>query len=444
LIFKKLNLIIMKKIINLYIVVVLLIAASLTSCKKEYGNLNNPTVEDYLKNASKDQLNGLIIGSLSGMRNNEGIYLDAVSVVGREIYRFSNADPSYVTELLGSGSTTLNNTGFYITNPWASRYRVVKNCNVLIQAATNSTVISAEEKKGYTGFAKTLKAYELLLNLNLTNSNGIRVDVSDPAHLGPILGYNESIAAIASLLDEAKTDLTGSTISFTLTSGFTGLDNTAGLIKFNRALAARVAVYRQQWNTALTALNESFFDLNGNFNTGVYEVFSTGSGDQLNPAFFPQNQAGEVRLAHPLYVTNIEANDDRIGKATLRSASVSNSGLTSDRDVWAYTSSTAPIPVIRNEELILIYAEANIQTPNLANAVTALNKIRNGHNLPNYSGAITSAALIDEMLKQRRYSLFFEGHRWIDMRRYNRLNTLPVDRTGDDVWSAFPIPSTEQ
>jgi starch-binding outer membrane protein, SusD/RagB family len=433
----------MKKLINLYILALLLIAASLSSCKKEYGNLNSPTIEDYLKNASKDQLNGLVSGSLSGMRNNEGTYLDAVSVVGREIYRFSGADPRFVTELLGAAGLTLDNTGFYITNPWASRYRVVKNCNVLIEAATNSTKISGEEKKGYIGFAKTLKAYELLLNLNLTYTNGIRVEVADPKNLGPFLNNTESMTAIAALLDAAKTDLTGATIAFTLTSGFAGLNDAAGLIKFNRALAARVAVYRQQWAAALTALNESFFDLNGNFNTGVYEVFSTGSGDQLNPAFFPQNQAGEVRLAHPLYTTNIEANDDRIGKATLRTASVSNSGLTSDRDVWVYTSSTAPIPVIRNEELILIYAEANIQTPNLPNAVTAINKIRTTHNLPVYSGAVTQAALIDEMLKQRRYSLFFEGHRWIDLRRYNRLNTLPIDRAGDDVWNAFPLPSTE-
>jgi len=47
------------------------------------------------------------------------------------------------------------------------------------------------------------------------------------------------------------------------------------------------------------------------------------------------------------------------------------------------------------------------------------------------------------MLNQRRYSLFGEGHRWIDMRRYNRLNTLPIDRPGDDVWEEFPIPATE-
>lgn len=53
------------------------------------------------------------------------------------------------------------------------------------------------------------------------------------------------------------------------------------------------------------------------------------------------------------------------------------------------------------------------------------------------------AALIDEMLKQRRYSFFFEGHRWLDIRRYDRLATLPIDRPNDDVWSSFPLPSTE-
>ena len=433
----------MKKIINLSLVGLLSLCAVLPSCKKEYGNLNSPTVEEYIKNASKAQLNGLVTGSLSAMRINEGTYLDVTGVMGREIYRFSNADPRFVTELLGSGSTTLNNTGFYITNPWASRYRTVKNCNVLLQAAENSTQISAEEKRGYTGFAKTLKAYELLLNLNLTYTNGVRIEVSDPDNLGLILPYDESIAAIASLLDEGKAELTGATISFTLTPGFAGLDDAAGLIKFNRAIAARVDVYREQWSTALTDLGLSFFDINGDFNLGVSEQFTAGSGDQLNPAFFDQNSNGEVRLAHPLYATNIAANDDRIGKATLRTASASNSGLSSDRDVWVYRSSTAPIPIIRNEELILIYAEAKIQTDQLTDAVDALNVIRNGHNLPDYSGAVTKPALITEMLQQRRYSLFFEGHRWIDLRRYNRLAELPIDRAGDDIWTAMPIPLTE-
>ena len=37
-----------------------------------------------------------------------------------------------------------------------------------------------------------------------------------------------------------------------------------------------------------------------------------------------------------------------------------------------------------------------------------------------------------------------EGHRWIDVRRYNLLGTLPIDRPGDDVWTMFPLPVSEQ
>jgi hypothetical protein len=433
----------MKKYINIKMLLFILVAFSFSSCKKDYGNLNSPTVEDFLKNASKDQLNNLVTGTESAVRNSLGFYLDDVSVIGREIYRFSNSDPRYYTDLLGANDAQLQSTGFYIVNVWASNYRVVKNCNLLIEAANKSTLISDAEKKGYAGFAKTFKAYQLLLTLNLTNVNGIRIDVFNPDQLGPIVGYDESLTAIAALLEEAQTDFNGAQVSFPLSSGFAGLNDAVGLTKVNRALAARVAVYRKQWPAALTALTGSFFSLIGNFNKGVYNVFSTGSGDQLNAAFYPQNSAGEIRLAHPTYATDIEANDDRINKTTLRTAPATSNGLSSDRDVWVYTSSTAPVPIIRNEELILIYAEANIQGNNLSEGVTAINRIRNGHNLPNYSGAVTQAALLDEMLKQRRYSLFFEGHRWLDLRRYNRLNTLPIDRPSDDVWSSFPLPSTE-
>ena len=288
-------------------------------------------------------------------------------------------------------------------------------------------------------------------NLNLTYTNGVRIDVTTPDNLGPILGYDESIAAIAALLDEARTDLAGSQLSFPLTPGFAGtsvspaFNDAPGFTKFNRALAARVDVYRKQWATALANLDLAFLDLTGNFNVGVTEQFTTGSGDQLNPAFFQQNANGEVRLAHPTYAAQIAANDDRIGKATKRAipGSYPGSGLSSDRVVWVYRSSTAPIPIIRNEELILIYAEANIQTEHFTEAVAALNTIRHGHNLPVYSGATTKDALITEMLNQRRYSLFHEGHRWIDLRRYDKLSTLPKDRPDDDIWPAMPIPSTE-
>jgi len=86
-----------------------------------------------------------------------------------------------------------------------------------------------------------------------------------------------------------------------------------------------------------------------------------------------------------------------------------------------------------------------LQTGALGEAVAALNTIRNAAGLSDYSGAETSDALTDELLNQRRYSLWGEGHRMVDLRRYGRLNAdfVPIDREGDDVFTQFPIPLTE-
>ncbi|HRF39700.1 MAG TPA: RagB/SusD family nutrient uptake outer membrane protein, partial [Saprospiraceae bacterium] len=93
-----------------------------------------------------------------------------------------------------------------------------------------------------------------------------------------------------------------------------------------------------------------------------------------------------------------------------------------------WPSNTTAFKFIRNEELILIYAEASLLTNNTANAVSAINTIRNTWGVGNYTGATTQDALLNEILFQRRYSLWAEGgHRWIDLRRTNRLNNTYVD-----------------
>jgi len=69
--------------------------------------------------------------------------------------------------------------------------------------------------------------------------------------------------------------------------------------------------------------------------------------------------------------------------------------------------------------------------------------VRSSAGLGAYGGTDASDALLDEILHQRRYSLFAEGHRWIDMRRNGRLGEIPTDRPGDEVFDQFPTPVTE-
>ena len=432
------------------IVFAMLLVVGFTACEIEtIDDPNNPSVGAITGNASLSEIQNLVDGIEGAMRINLGNYYDGVGAIGREIYRFSSSDPRFTSDLLGKGAAVLDNNTFYTTNPYAARYRAIKNANILLEAVDNSKALTSDEQRNaIRGFANTIKAYQLLLVWVQQYDNGIRVDVADPNNLGAFVGagnQQEGLRAIGTLLDQANTQLAagGAAFPFGLSSGFTGFSVPSDFSKFNRALQARVQVYLESWDTALAALDNSFFDLTGANDLGAYHPYSTTGGDELNPQWYPLGATGESRVVQPSWVTDAEAGDFRLYKATLRSDTEFQDGLQSDYDLTVYASNAASIPIIRNEELILIYAEAKIQKNELTEGTDALNIIRNNAGLADYSGANTKDALITEMLKQRRYSLFGEGHRWVDMRRYNRLGELPIDRAGDDVWVKFPRPANE-
>jgi len=77
-----------------------------------------------------------------------------------------------------------------------------------------------------------------------------------------------------------------------------------------------VAVYRQDWALANTALSESFFNISGDLNTGSWHLFSTAGGDQLNPQYFPLNANGEARVVEPSFITDAETGDRRVTAKT--------------------------------------------------------------------------------------------------------------------------------
>ena len=211
----------------------------------------------------------------------------------------------------------------------------------------------------------------------------------------------------------------------------------------NRAIAARLALYAGDNQGALTALNASFMDLNvdaasaNKMQIGPAHVYGEAP-DINNPLFYPFDQpTNTILIVHPALIEDALPGDGRLAKFAERvNNPVQNSGIT-DADGnqipgvyqdarWA--TNTTSIPFIRNEELILIYAEASALSGNAGNAVDAINIVRNTWGVGDYTGATDQDNLMDEILFQRRYSLWAEtGHRWIDLRRTNRLNSDNID-----------------
>ncbi|HKK45718.1 MAG TPA: RagB/SusD family nutrient uptake outer membrane protein [Balneolaceae bacterium] len=418
---------------------------------KDRPDPNNTELATVLNNPNKADLNTLVGGTVSGLRTDINLWYIDCGMIGREMYRFLASEPRNTGDLLGKENSQLDPGSFYTTRPWSAYYTNIRMTNILIQSSGTSEALSTEELNGILGFAKTIQAYEYLQALDLTNDNGIRAQVgNDINSVGDPLSKSEGFDLVVSLLEDGASDLgnAGNSFFFSLPSGFSGFNTPAGFLQFNRALRARVAAYMQDWQTTLDALNASFIDEGGDLKTGVYHDFTTNPNDQTNPVFAdPDAGSGDSWVAHPSFVADAEAGDNRIAeKVKLRTTTASLDGLSSDYGLSVYGSQTTPIPIIRNAELILLRAEALINRntgTDLSDATDRLNIIRNAAGLTDYGGPQTQAALIDEMLNQRRYELFFEGHRWIDMRRYNRLDQLPIDRPGDNVWVSFPIPEQE-
>src|SRR6185503_9619071 len=94
-----------------------------------------------------------------------------------------------------------------------------------------------------------------------------------------------------------------------------------------------------------------------------------------------------------------------------------------------YPTADSPIPIIRNEELILLRAEARWFTGDKINALADIDRIRTtagGLAATSLTIASSDNAFVDELLYNRLYSLMWEGgHRWVDARRFGRLATLP-------------------
>ena len=370
----------------------------------------------------------LVTGAEAGMRASLSNYLIGVSSVGREAYHFEPADPRYTGELIHG---PLDPGGFVVYSSWNSRYRVVKNSRLLMEKS---------DDKGVEGFAKTVEAYQLLLALNMQNNNGVKIAPYNGLDSDPV-SKSAAFTEVAKLLDEANTALgeAGTAFSFKLSSGFSGFDTPSTFKQFNRALRGRVAVYMGEWDVALTALGQSFMDPAASMDNGVYHVFGSGQGDNANGMYENPNASYVRTMAHMSFKTDAEAGDPRYtSKVVERADTTTYDGLKSNLAVSVWSGAYDPIAVVRNEELVLLKAEANIGKG--GDGLTEINAVRSAHGL---SAASTGG--IDQLLHEKRYSLFMEGHRWVDMRRYSKTGSLPNDRAdrGDKVFDSFPLPEAE-
>jgi hypothetical protein len=415
-----------------------------TACTSLEGPvLDDPSVGQVRETSTRSEIAGLAIGLVAAQHARVANFIEVLGTFGREGYTFPPAEPRPVTERLIDPLTPFNSFWF-----WPGEYELLANSFLLLEAIEASSELDEAEKEAARGFTKSFMAAAYFQVMITRTPLPIPIDVDlPPTELAPLEPEEEVYRRILELFDEAEGHLSagGSAFPFDLPPGLSAFDTPAAFARINRALKVRVLKYRGSWTDVLAELPRSFVDEDAAFELGAH----------LDPPFvniFAVDR-GAIFFAHPRLLRDAERRAD--GSVDLRAGTKLSSipeftflGITVTEQFDGYVTVDDPLPWIRNEELLLIRAEANLALGNTSAAIRDLNIVRERAGglepLPDpFPGDV-----LRQLLYEKRYSLMWEGgFTYLDARQYDRMGDdpaeLPRAAPNHVVYPRFPYPINE-
>jgi hypothetical protein len=435
--------------------------------------LDAPTIESVTsKPLVRSSLQTLATGVLA--QDRAGVvgtptYNILAAIMGRDAIRVDTSEPRYVGETL---ATNPDPGSFAGGGGFAGFYTAIRAEQALIQSLGGAVegAFTDDELNATKGFIRTIQGLDYMRLIELRDTVGIPIQAPDNETVTDVSCKSTVLNYIAALLDSANTDLQAASgtakVPFVLPTGWTSFGRDYSVVNnirlFNRAVKGKVDVYRAinrknpQTARATDAIAELTFALGGaapgavpasQFSFGPYYKFVIG-GSEATP-----NNISDTRLAlNNVVKDSILATDTRASKIIARSAGLGGQGLLFTH-TWTCAACTAtvanqerPLGILRDEELVLLRAQAYIEAGNLAAANADLNSIHTAYGNPAWPAFASKAQAISAFLYDQRYSLLMEGpQRWVALREYGRLNgTFLRKETATDPYNAaFPLSRAE-
>ena len=457
-----------------YISIALVAAMAVAGCKDNPTSppIDAPTV-DALNSLTRKTLQQLAIGVTAQDRaafaQTTGLLILA-PILARDVFRIDASEPRYVLETLGGNADPGSFAG---GSAWTPYYTAIRSANTVLIALRNapSAEFTAAEVAASRGFFRTMKALDYYRLVEGRDTVGVAIQTDNPFEVTPIRCKPAVLTMIAALLDSANADFTaagGATkLPFALPTGFSAFGRdynvVSNLILFNRGLKGKVSLYQALQNRAAPsvtlaqqAVAELTIALGGaapgavpasQMDDGIYYKFDPVVDQQANP------RSDDKIGLNPKVRDSIEVGDTRASKIVNRAQTITGNGIsTSITFVGAVPTAanqSAPIALLKDEELVLLRAQAYIEAGQLDNARLDINSVRQMYGLLPHLAFANRREAIDAVLYEKRYSLLFEGpQRLVDLRAYGFLNeatlgTAAKELPSDPFNSAFPIPRAE-
>jgi hypothetical protein len=454
LVFKFKKMLIMKMFIKNSITFSFLLLVMVSCQKLDVSSPSDVPTTDVFKNA--DGLRSAVTGMYSTMQVREyyGAYYPLMADLNSDALTQGGYDIPALNEI---GQHAVTSSNLYVERMYVAMYNTIATANAILQSADAITDpnLAEDEKKTIKAQALAIRAlahFDLLrmfgYHWDLTSANGIPVitTVQKATDIVPRNTVADTYAAIIKDLTDANS---------IMPSDFT--DAKYANAVFIKALLARVYLYKKDMTNAAAMASEVISE--GTFSLMDEASFPTIYSDRLTAesifelSFDAQNQSSfngttyvrpDALRTEVFFLANQKLDLFFQSRPTdKRSALVdfvnNDPGILPDGRTLKYRGEVTkdnPAYMMRMAEVYLIAAEAKKLS---GGGLTYLNQLRQNRGMAAIAPA-SEASFLQAVLDERLSELNFEGHRFFDLARYQKIEAvLGVSNEN----AVFPIPLRE-
>lgn len=344
---------------------------------------------------------------------------------------------------------TDNNSIIY--NTWLSSYKHIFSANSILEGVAGSGAISETDKKYLLGEALLIRS---IMFYYLQQIYG---DIPYPESTNYNINNTISKTASAQVLTKLEVDLLKA--STLLQNDYRNSERIYPNRMVARLLLAKIYMANQNWINAENMLKEIVQSPLYQSEPDINKVFQK-SGKHILWQLKPHNNAS-LRQATTYYFINSAPSTYAIATSLINRfegndlrfqhwiAPVTYNGSTYYR-VEKYknrggNNMTEYSIVFRLEEIYLLLAETLTRQDKITEALPYINSIRQRANSTLLNAPISKDLLLNEILLENNREFFTElGHRFLDLKRFGKLNTLLTSKPNwKDFHEKWPIPEKE-
>lgn len=336
---------------------------------------------------------------------------------------------------------------------WQANYRAINRANNVLAALPNVAGLAAAERTRLEGEALFIRA---LGHMNLVNFfGGVPIFTTPTWEAGPEANVPRNTAA--EVWTQIEADLQAAITR--LPAAHSNPNFPAGRARRSAAqgLLARAYLYQRKWQqahdmadavirTGPHSLLANYAEVFENEQTAesILELrFSVTDANALAFWFYPSSLGGRRGIAPTAsLIAAFHASDSR----RLLASGTSPQGAYG-RKFTDVANGGDDVPVLRLAEMYLIRSEAAARLGRFDDAIADINRLRARAGAPLLDATgMSQNDVLWANLEERRLELFFEGHRFFDLRRFNDVPSVAnlmttLGLTGHRL--LFPIPQRE-